>query len=65
MRSRSDTEIPLQLLQLACHSVHYQSLCNVGTAHYLFGLRGCKYSIRDNDFVVKASIRDTIFFQNI
>ena len=35
---------------------------NVGTAHYLLGVRGWKYSIWGNNFFVKASIRGNNFF---
>ena len=37
-------------------------VCVLGTAHYLLGVRGCKYSIRGNNFFVKASIRGNKFF---
>ena len=30
--------------------------------HYLLGVRGWKYSIRDNDFFVKVSIRNNNLF---
>ena len=38
----------------------------LGTVHYLLGVQGWKYSIRGNNFFVKANIRgNNFFFQNI
>ena len=37
------------------------SVATLGTAHYLLGVRGWKYSIRGNNFFVKASIRGNNF----
>ena len=39
------------------------SVATSGTAHYLLGVRGWKYSIRGNNIFVKASIRETTFFK--
>ena len=52
------------ILVIKCDSVHSEIVkCfKLGTTHYLLGVLGWKYSIRGNNFFVKASIWDNNFF---
>ena len=43
----------------------WRKACPLGTAHYLFGVCGWKYSIEGNNFLWRQAYRATTFFQNI